>query len=349
MKLSMYTVSLKKKYPLQISRGIKDQSVNVFLKIKEGNFTAWGESAPGESENAGSAETVKEHLQNFISTDIKSKSIYELYNRSLEMNIPPCAYASLDMALWDLMAKKANKPLYKYLGLPKPSQPTSVTIGINPVDIIRERIPLILKDNKFKSLKVKLGNPLGIDADKEMFNEVYEISKNYDVKIRVDANGGWDVNQTLDMMDWLNEREVDYIEQPIKEGDESDLKYIFERRKMPIYLDESCRYAKQIPLWAKYVDGINLKLMKCGGITEGLKIINTARAHGLKTMIGCMSESSVSIAASASISGIIDYIDLDSHYNLNPDPSTGTNLIDGITSLSDNPGHGGELKKIYYA
>ena len=115
---------------------------------------------------------------------------------------------------------------------------------------------------------------------------IYEISKNYDVKLRVDANGGWDVNQTLDMMDWLNEREVDYIEQPIKEGDESDLKYIFERRKMPIYLDESCRYAKQIPLWAKYVDGINLKLMKCGGITEGLKIINTARAHGLKTMIG---------------------------------------------------------------
>ena len=89
--------------------------------------------------------------------------------------------------------------------------------------------------------------------------------------------------------------------------------------------------------------------MKCGGITEGLKIINTARDYGLKTMIGCMSESSLSIAASASISGIIDHIDLDSHYNLNPDPSTGTKLINGITSLLENPGHGGELKKTYYA
>ena len=349
MEFSIYTVPLKKKYPLQISRGIKDQSVNVFLKIKDENYTAWGESAPGKSENAETAEIVKHHLQNFISTDIKRKSIYELYNRSLEMNIPPCAYASLDMAMWDLKAKKANKPLYKYLDLPKPTQPTSVTIGINPVDIIRERIPVILKDNKFKSLKVKLGNPLGIDADKEMFNEVYKISKNYNVKLRVDANGGWDVNQTLEMMNWLSKREVDYIEQPLKEGCESDLKYIFDNRKMPIYLDESCRYAKQIPLWAKNVDGVNLKLMKCGGITEGLKIINTARAHGLKTMIGCMSESSVSIAASASISGIIDYIDLDSHYNLNPDPSTGTNLTNGITSVSENPGHGGELKKMYYA
>ena len=349
MNFSIYTVSLKKKYPLQISRGIKDQSVNVFLKIKDGNFTAWGESAPGKSENAGTAEIVKDQLENFISTNIENASTDELYNRALEMDIAPCAYASIDMALWDLKAKKVNKPLYKYLGLPKPSQPTSVTIGINPVEVIRERIPIILKDNKFKSLKVKLGNPLGLDADKEMFNEVHKISKNYNVKLRVDANGGWDVNQTLEMMNWLNERDVDYIEQPLKEGDESDLKYIFDRRKMPIYLDESCRYAKQIPLWAKCVDGINLKLMKCGGITEGLKIINTARAHGLKTMIGCMSESSLSIAASASISGIIDHIDLDSHYNLNPDPSTGTKLINGITSLLENPGHGGELKKSYYA
>lgn len=349
MNFSIYTVSLKKKYPLQISRGIKDQSVNVFLKIKDENFTAWGESAPGKSENAGTAEIVKEQLENFISTNIENESTDELYNRAMEMKIAPCAYASMDMALWDLKAKRVNQPLYKYLGLPKPSQPTSVTIGINPVEVIRERIPIILKDNKFKSLKIKLGNPLGLDADKEMFNEVYKISKKHNVKIRVDANGGWDVNQTLEMMNWLNEREVDYIEQPLKEGDESDLKYIFDRRKMPIYLDESCRYAKQIPLWAKYVDGINLKLMKCGGITEGLKIINTARVHGLKTMIGCMSESSLSIAASASISGIIDHIDLDSHYNLNPDPSTGTKLINGITSLLENPGHGGELKKMYYA
>ena len=349
MNFSIYTVSLKKKYPLQISRGIKDQSVNVFLKIKDENFTAWGESAPGKSENAGTAEIVKEQLENFISTNIENESTDELYNRAMEMKIAPCAYASIDMALWDLKAKRVNQPLYKYLGLPKPSQPTSVTIGINPVEVIRERIPIILKDNKFKSLKIKLGNPLGLDADKEMFNEVYKISKKYNVKLRVDANGGWDVNQTLEMMNWLNEREVDYIEQPLKEGDESDLKYIFDRRKMPIYLDESCRYAKQIPIWAKYVDGINLKLMKCGGITEGLKIINTARAHGLKTMIGCMSESSLSIAASASISGIIDHIDLDSHYNLNPDPSTGTKLINGITSLLENPGHGGELKKTYYA
>ena len=95
MKFSIYTVPLKKKYPLQISRGIKDQSVNVFLKIKDEKFTAWGESAPGKSENADTAEIVKEQLENFISTNIENESIDELYNRAMEMKIAPCAYASI--------------------------------------------------------------------------------------------------------------------------------------------------------------------------------------------------------------------------------------------------------------
>ena len=92
-----------------------------------------------------------------------------------------------------------------------------------------------------------------------------------------------------------------------------------------------------------------MKLMKCGGITEALRIISTARAHGLKTMIGCMSESSVSIAAAASLTGVIDHIDLDSHYNLEPDPSSGAPMVDGVTLPLDIPGHGAELKKEFYA
>ena len=94
----------------------------------------------------------------------------------------------------------------------------------------------------------------------------------------------------------------------------------------------------------QYVDGVNLKLMKCGGITEALKILNVARSHGLKTMIGCMSESSVSISAGASITGIIDFVDLDSHYNLDPDPSEGSKMVNGITMTSSRLGHGAKLK-----
>ena len=349
MKFSFHIVDLKKKIPLRISRGLKSGSRNLFLNIRDGAFSAWGESSPGKTEGADSPKTIQKQLQNFISNGIKNLSIYELYDRSLEMKIAPCAYASLDMALWDLISKKANLPLYRYLGLPKPCKPTSMTIGISHKDAIKKRISILLKENKFKSLKIKLGNPNGIEADKEMFSEIYQNIRDEKINLRVDANGGWDVNQSIEMINWLSKKGVEYVEQPLKEGMENDLKYVFKKRKLPIYLDESCRFANQIPKWAEFVDGVNLKLMKSGGITEGLRILNTAKAHGLKTMIGCMSESSVSIAASASISGIVDYIDLDSHYNLDPDPSEGLKLLNGITSLTDQIGHGANLKKGYHA
>lgn len=349
MKFSFYAIDLKKKIPLRISRGLKSGSRNLFLKIRDGAYSAWGESSPGKTEGAESPEIMQNQLEDFISQGIKDNSIYELYEKSREMGIAPCAYASLDMALWDLISKRANMPLYRYLGLPKPNKPTSITIGISSKEAVKQRISSLLNDNLFNSLKIKLGSSNGIDADKEMFSEIYQNVKDKKIKLRVDANGGWNVNQSIEMINWLSKKGVEYVEQPLKEGMENDLKYVFKKRKLPIYLDESCRFSSQIPEWAEFVDGVNLKLMKCGGITEGIRILNVAKAYGLKTMIGCMSESSISIAASASISGIIDYIDLDSHYNLNPDPAIGVDLINGITSISEKPGHGAQLKKEFYA
>jgi L-alanine-DL-glutamate epimerase-like enolase superfamily enzyme len=113
---------------------------------------------------------------------------------------------------------------------------------------------------------------------------------------------------------------------------------------MPIFVDESCRFSPDVVKVADWVDGVNLKLMKCGGITEALRIVATARAHGLKTMIGCMSESSVAIAAGASIAALFDSIDLDSHLNLNPDPAEGASIVDGVVLPAERPGHGARLK-----
>ena len=148
---------------------------------------------------------------------------------------------------------------------------------------------------------------------------------------------------------WLSERKAEYIEQPLVEGDEDKLKYLFEGRSLPIFIDESCRFSEDVSRHYHYVDGVNLKLMKCGGITEAVKILNVAKSHNLKTMIGCMSESSVSISAGASISGIIDYVDLDSHYNLDPDPSEGCSMVNGVTMINNKPGHGSKLKTENYA
>lgn len=349
MKISYYKVKLKKRFPLAISRGVRYDSENLFIKYEKEGIIGWGEAAPGETEGASTTEEVQKELERFVATGIEGESIQNLYYRSRELKIPPCAYVGIDIALWDWTAKKAGLPLYQILGFPKPSTPTSVTIGINPPNIIKKRIPLLLDGTTVKSLKIKLGSPEGLDADKIMYEQVVESTKSYDVKIRVDANGGWNLKDAKYMMGWLAERGVDYIEQPLKEGEEDKLEKLYKNRPLPIYLDESCRFSENIANFANYVDGVNMKLMKCGGITEALRIISTAKANGLKTMIGCMSESSVSIAAAAALTGVIDHIDLDSHYNLEPDPSSGAPMVDGVTLPLDIPGHGAELKKEFYA
>ena len=349
MRFTFHKVSLKKRFPLAISRGVRYDSYNLFVSYEKDGHIGWGESAPGNSEGAATPEAVQEALEKFIATGIEGFSIQTLYDRAREMQIPPCAYVALDTAFWDWTAKKAQLPLRELLGFSIPHTPTSVTIGINPPEVVKERVPLLLNGTTVQSLKIKLGSPDGIEADKMMFNQVVESTKKYKVKLRVDANGGWDVTQAQHMMQWLAERRVDYIEQPLKEGEEEGLKTLFKGRALPIYVDESCRFSQNIPGFAAHVDGVNMKLMKCGGITEALRIIATARAHGLKTMIGCMSESSVAIAAAAALTGGIDHIDLDSHYNLAPDPSEGAPMINGVTLPPEIPGHGAHLKEEFYA
>ena len=348
MRAEFRTLFLKKRFPLTISRGINRGSENLFVGITKGNITGWGELSPGKTEGAAtaqsaqSAQSAQEHLESFLGKLQDDLSIHEVTQNAREHQIPLCALAGLDIALWDWLGKKANLPLYRLLGVGLPTVPTSVTIGINPPDVVKERIPEILRGNRFRALKIKLGSPEGIEADQAMFCQVVESAKPYDVQLRVDANGGWSVDDAIRMMKWIVNQAplTEYVEQPLQEGQESELPRLFKSRRLPIFLDESCCLSSDIPKWSEVVDGVNLKLMKCGGITEGLRIIATARAFGLKTMIGCMGESSMSISAGAAISGLVDYIDLDSHLNLDPDPCSGATLVDGITTPTQNPGHG---------
>ena len=348
MEFNFHTVNLKKKFPLQISRGTHDKSQNLFVEFIKDGITAWGECAPGKTEGASTAHEVEVHLKRLIDSKIDSLSQYELYQRAKDLNVPACAMAGIDIALWDWKAKKANMSLKDLLGLPSPSVPTSLTVGINPPEVVKERVELILLNPQVRALKIKLGSNEGIEYDKLIYSQVIESTKNKDIAIRVDANGGWTLDDAKLMMKWLSERKAEYIEQPLVEGEEDKLKFLFEGRPLPIFIDESCRFAEDVANYYQYVDGVNLKLMKCGGITEALKILNVAKAHGLKTMIGCMSESSVSISAGASITGIIDYVDLDSHYNLDPDPSEGPSMVNGITMINSLPGHGAKLKTQSY-
>lgn len=345
MKISYKTIYLKKLYPLRISRGVRDGQSNLYVSVSDGNHTGWGETSPGVSEGASTPREAQSQLEDFLKDYGTPSSTHDTYESALRAGVSPSALAALDMALWDLKAKQAKMPLYQLLGFSKPVHPTSITLGIMSPSEAKERLPLLLKNLGIRTLKVKLGSNNGIDADKAMYQEVLEYHKKTPITIRVDANGGWSLDDAKHMMQWLAERHCEYIEQPLKEGQEYDLPELYQNRPLPIFVDESCRFASDIPKWAHAVDGVNMKLMKCGGITGALQIISTAKAFGLQTMIGCMGESSISIAAGAAISGALDHIDLDSHLNLNPDPCSGAPLINHITMPLDIPGHGGHFKK----
>jgi L-Ala-D/L-Glu epimerase len=319
-------------------------SENLFVFASDGTHTGVGELSPATG-SEWTAERGQRQLQAFVDGGglPEGYTIQAVYDAMRESNIDPPAMAALDVALWDLQAKQAGMPLYKMLDLPKAHVPTSVTMGIATPNVIRERVPDILRRTGAKFLKVKLGSPEGVDIDCRNFEAAADAAKPFGVSLRVDANGGWSVRDTKRMLRWLAEYGVDYVEQPLPEGSEDAFEMIYHDRALPIFVDESCRFSEDVPKFAEFVDGVNLKLMKCGGITEALKIVAAAREHGLKTMIGCMSESSVAIAAGASIGSLFDYIDLDSHLNLNPDPATGAPIVDGVVSSTDRPGHGAEL------
>ena len=335
---------LKKLFPLRISRGLRVGADNLFVSVTDKGLTGWGETSPGVSEGAADAKTAESILRAFVATGLEGLSTSEIYNKGKSAGLAPCVQAALDIALWDLDAKIAGNPLYQHLNIPLPRVPTSVTIGILPEDEVEERVHILLNGTGARALKIKLGSIEGIEKDKAMYSKVLHASSNYDVQLRVDANGGWSVEDAKHMMQWIAERKADYIEQPLKEGNEDGLPYLFENRPLPIFIDESCRYVEDVSKWHEAIDGVNLKLMKCGGITEGLRILAEAKKLGLKTMIGCMGESSISISAGAAISGIIDHIDLDSHLNLDPDPCEGAAFMEGIITPNNKPGHGASFK-----
>jgi muconate cycloisomerase len=250
------------------------------------------------------------------------------------------ARAALDFALHDWLGKRAGMPTFQMLGGSTDAiVPTSLTVGINPPEIARERTLDLMHRLSPRRLKIKLGNPEGIDADRSMFEAVRSAAPP-GISLRVDANGGWTVDSARIMIRWLAERGVEYVEQPLPLGQEEDLPALFRDSPLPLFADESCRMADDVPKLADRVHGINLKLMKAGGIREGLRVIHAARAHGLMVMMGCMSESSLAISASVALSPYADYLDLDSHLNLSPDHFTGLTWVDGLVLPSDQPGLG---------
>ncbi|HEY9640953.1 MAG TPA: enolase C-terminal domain-like protein, partial [Coleofasciculaceae cyanobacterium] len=217
--------------------------------------------------------------------------------------------------------------------------PTSVTIGISTPEAAQQRMRSWLALTTVKAVKVKLGSPAGVEADRAMLKAVQAVAPP-EAKFSVDANGGWSLEAAIAMSHWLADQGITYIEQPLPEGQEADLPPLYRQSPLPIFVDESCFTSRDIPKLADRVHGINIKLMKSGGLTEAMRMVHTAQAHGLQIMFGCYSDSTISNTAAAQLAAFADHLDLDSHLNLRDDPFSGAVMQAGCLMPNDLPGLG---------
>lgn len=345
MHLTFTPKLIGRKRPLRISRGVAGDTTNLFLAVSHGGFTGIGEMAPVGYGTPQTAQFAEETLRRIAPSleGLEPCEIFRVEQISREAEVGSSARSALDVACWDWLGKRAGLPLHQLLGLPPMSTRTDVTVGILPADEIHELVPELLGELDVRAIKVKLGGEDGIEHDKARFRAVVE-SAPPGTSLRADANGGWSLADAIEMTKFLAENGCEYIEQPLHFEQEDQFPALFEERALPIFYDESVATAVDAVRVAPFCDGINAKLMKSGGISEVLRIVAVARALGKKTMIGCFSESSVGIAAGVAIGSLFDYADLDSHFNLNPDPAEGLALEDGLLRTSGGPGLGVAMK-----
>jgi L-alanine-DL-glutamate epimerase-like enolase superfamily enzyme len=323
-------------HPFVIARGGASEHRLMRVRITDRDgVEGWGEAAPNRfyGETAETALAVLERLTPIVEAcdawaieDVENEM-----NKAIRFN--GSVKSAISAALHDLAGKRLGIPLFKLWGLDRAKAPlTSFTIAIAASDAeLRERVE---QASSYPVLKIKLGT----DHDEEIIRTVRAVAP---TKIlRVDANAAWSAKRALKMIDVLVECGVEYVEQPLPAHDIDGLRFVHERSILPVIADESCIVATDVARLAGSVDGINIKLSKCGGLREALKMIATARAHGMLVMAGCMIETSLGITAAAHFAPLLDYADFDGAALLADDPYVGATIHGGQIVIPDAPGLG---------
>jgi L-alanine-DL-glutamate epimerase-like enolase superfamily enzyme len=332
MQLEFQPFDLKLTTPFRISRHVQYIAANVLVKITHEGITGLGEAAPSEhyGEDRSTVLATLALLSDQLGEDpFALEDIFKRLEQRIRLN--PSAKAAVDMALYDLIGKRLNVPVYKLFGLSAASAPlTSYTIGIDTPENMAKKA---LEARDYPVLKIKVGT----NNDVANLKAIREVSQ---ATIRVDANTAWTPKEAVRAINELAEYNLEFVEQPVSPYDLAGLKYVREHVSLPIITDESSITVEDIPRLADCTDGINIKLMKNGGLRHSLKMIHVARAHNLKIMLGCMIESSLAITAAAHLSPLVDYADLDGHLLVDDDPYTGVKVEAGKLILPERPGLG---------
>ncbi len=334
MKLTYKEYELQLKHVFTISKNSRTTTPDMQVQIHYEGYTGYGEAAipPYYPENPESAKKFYEKLNlGQFKDPFEMEKILDYVDHVAPGN--HFAKASIDIALHDLVGKLMGYPLYKIWGYDKSKAPsTSFTIGIDEPETVKQKTR---EADRFNVLKVKLGG----DNDREMINSVRGVA--LEKPLYVDVNGGWkDKQQALEMVHWLEEKGIVFVEQPMPTDQTEDIAWLSEKSPLPIIADESIQRLPSVMDAYQVYDGINIKLMKCTGIREAHKMLNLARSLDMKVLMGCMVASSCSISAAAQLSPAIDWADLDGNLLISNDPFEGVLVEDGKLVLPDRPGIG---------
>jgi L-alanine-DL-glutamate epimerase-like enolase superfamily enzyme len=331
--LSAEVVTLTTRHPFIIARGGQSEYRVVCVRLTDPDgFEGWGEAAPSAyyGESPESVLSALRSLEPLLPKDPFDLEAAETRFTQIAKN-HAAARAALSAALHDLVGKRLGAPLYRIWGLDPARAPvSSFTIGLDTADRMRTKVR---EAAAYPVLKIKLGT----EQDETLLATIREVT---DKPLRVDANAGWTRERALAMLPRLYEFGVEFVEQPLRPDDLEGLAEIRRASRIPVVVDESCLVAADIPRLAGAVDGINIKLAKCGSLREALRMIATARAHGLLVMVGCMIESSLGITAAAHFTPLVDAADLDGAALTTNDPFVGATIDGGRIALPPGPGLG---------
>lgn len=334
MHLSFEPYELQLRHVFTVSSYSRKTTPGVQVKIEYQGVTGYGEASMppylGQS-----VETVTAFLRQVDLARCSDPFCLEDILTYVDSLSPgdSAAKAAVDIALHDLVGKLLGAPWYRIWGLdPSKAPDTTFTIGIDTPEVVREKTRECA--DRFNILKVKVG----LDNDKEMIRTIREIT---DLPIAVDANQGWkDRSKALDEIFWLKENGIVMVEQPMPKERLDDNAWITERSPLPIFADEAVQRLADIPSIKGAYHGINIKLMKCTGMREAWKMLNYARAEGMRVMVGCMTETSCAVSAAAQLSPAVDFADLDGNLLISNDLFDGMKVEAGRIMLPDRPGIG---------
>lgn len=335
MEVILRPFKLKLKHTFTISRESYSVQPNLIVELKDGEFSGYGEA----TSNPYYGITVQKMTDDIHPLISKIEAIQNSTPEGFWDSMYPhlkhdmFALCALDLAYNDLYARKKGKKLYELWGYDISHNPlTDYTIGIDTIDKMVSK----MKELPWPIYKIKLGT-------KEDIKIVTELRKHTNALFRIDANCGWTVDETIKNAMALKELGVEFLEQPMKADDWDAHREVFQKSVLPVIADESCQVEADVAKCHNHFHGINVKLVKCGGLTSARRMLNHAKELGMKTMVGCMTESSVGISAIAHLLPLLNYVDMDGALLLAEDIATGVTIKDGVIAYSPLNGTGVSL------